>query len=416
MKWYIGFGKINKKFRILLLAVLFKILSTLIYGTNNLEYYEESLSIIDYYSILQDEKLFRSVMRFFGITVLSFVYRKIEDKQEKTTDSKNININLNNSEKSDSLESKNETSKFSLIHNEIEVEVDNTKYVPKILTFGLLLVLVELAAQFYNVKAPHDSDFWTFEILFAAYFMRKIFKIKLYKHQIFSMCFIAIFCSLMKCFICLESNNYELSSKLLFIPCYLVILIIKAYAYNKIKWFMDIRYISISQILFIYGLFGFCITLIISILAMIFKFSILSDFINYYFLSYSVDFKGFLLEITLIIAYMFFNFFYKFYYMLTLKTFSLIYVLANNSLYYLIVQIILLIKGGINVRVIIFYVLSNIFSIWSYLIYVELIELKFCGCDYDLKKNITSRSRNDSISDIGVNGEIDETVENIQEW
>ena len=83
MKWYIGLGKIYKNLYILLLAALFKILSTLIYGINNLEYCEEPLFNEYNYSILQKQKLFQSVMRFFGIAILSFAYSKYKNRKKK---------------------------------------------------------------------------------------------------------------------------------------------------------------------------------------------------------------------------------------------------------------------------------------------------------------------------------------------
>ena len=39
--------------------------------------------------------------------------------------------------------------------------------------------------------------------------------------------------------------------------------------------------------------------------------------------------------------------------------------------------------------------LEEIISIIAYSIYMELIELKFCKLDYDLKKNIQNRGNND---------------------
>ena len=405
MKWCIGLGKIYKNLYILLIATLFKILSTLIYGINDLIYYEEPLFKDSNYSVLKNQKLFQSVMRFFGIAILSFAYSKYKNLQKKNINSNNINFNLDNSEKSDSLESISEPSKFILIHNEVEVELDNTKDVPKVLFIGFLLVLVELAAQFYNVKALPETDFWTFEILFTGFFMVKIFKIELYIHQIFSICFIVILCSLMKVKLIYEKQKDDgFNSKLFFILCYIFILVIKSYVYTKIKWLMDIRYITIPQILFLYGLFGFFISLVICILASIFIGSFWEGFIDYNFLPISIGFGDFMKEIGLIIAYMCFNFFTKFYYMKTLETFTPIHVLANDSFYYLFIQIVYLIFQRERENfLIINYVFSNIFSILGYVIYVELIELKFCGCDYNLKKNITKRSRSDAIESIKLN-------------
>ena len=79
MKWCIGLGKIYKNLYILLIATLFKILSTLIYGINDLIYYEEPLFKDSNYSVLKNQKLFQSVMRFFGIAILSFAYSKYKN-------------------------------------------------------------------------------------------------------------------------------------------------------------------------------------------------------------------------------------------------------------------------------------------------------------------------------------------------
>ena len=55
-------------------------------------------------------------------------------------------------------------------------------------------------------------------------------------------------------------------------------------------------------------------------------------------------------------------------------------------------------------------VLNHIFAFFGYLVFVELVELRFCNCDYDLRKNIIRRSRLDSIGNNILNKE-----ENIKE-
>ena len=408
MECCIGLGQVDKKLYILLLATLFRILTTFIYGKNSLEYYEETSLFISR-SALKEHIQLQSIMRYLGITILSaFCYIYINY----------ISLNdLDDKEKSFSFYSKKEKKKLRLIHNGLQI--DSNKHILKILFTAFLLVSVEISEQIYNIFGPHDSDYWTIEILFNVYFIRKIFKIKLYKHQKYSVGFIIIVCSLLKLFTSIKANGDIIDYKLFYLPLiFLVILFIKSYTYTKIKWLMDIKYISIPKLLFIYGLIGFFTSLIIHILT------------NKYFISFGEKFGNnnlptgpiscgkFIYETFLVIFYMFFSFLSKFYYMFTLKVFTPIHVLANNSLYYLFIQIAIfskLIYDKINNNenefdylIIIYYVLSNIFSICGYVIYVELIELKFCGCDFNLKKNITKRSESDSNLNVGSNKEIDE--------
>ena len=395
MKCCISFGRLDKNLYILLLAALFRILTTCIYGINSLEYYEEK-SISFSQSALKEHILLQSIMRFFGITVLSFLSYQYKDQK---TDNNLQNMNddiLDDIEKFDNFVSKKSKSKF---------QPDNTKfkYIVLISLIGFFLAFIELTAQFYNLVAPKDTDYWTLEILFNAFFMKKIFKTKLYIHQIFSMCFIAIVGSLMKLLTSI-ANNGQFNLNQIYIPiCYLFILIIKSYIYSKIKWLMDIRYFSISIVLCVYGLFGFLISLVMCILTNIFPSTIFEAYRNYASENETINFVYIIREIILIIVYMLLSFFTKYYYMLTLRTFSPIHVLANNSLYYLFIQSLLIIKNYNNNQTIFYYVLSNIFSISGYVVYVELIELKFCGCDYNLKKNITKRSRSDAIESIKLN-------------
>ena len=186
MNCCIGIGQLIKNLYFLLLASIFRLLNKFIYGIKEFENIGKRFYI--YKSIINDNIILQSIMKFFGITALSFLYCKYENQQIDHTILNSNNYNLQNWEKSDSYESKNEKSKFPLIYN--EVEIDNTKFTAQILFIGFLLAFVELADQFYFLAAPSNTDYWTFEILFASFFIRKIFKTKLYAHQIFSLFFV----------------------------------------------------------------------------------------------------------------------------------------------------------------------------------------------------------------------------------
>ena len=418
MNCCISVGQIHKKLYFLLLAVLYKILRDFVYGVKYTEEFGNTLYI--YNSILKDHLAFKSVIKFFGIMVFSFVYNKYESQHIYNTETNNSN-NYNVSSREPSNINESNKDKFSLIHNEVEVEIDNTKYTTQILFTIFLLVFVELTVQIYNLFAIVNTDYWSFEIFFTAFFIKKIFKIKLFRHQIFSMIFILIFCSTMKSLSCRESYKkkpFDLNHLYIFIPCYLLITLIRSYVYTKIKWLMDIRYITIPKMLFTFGVFGLFISLIICILTCIFPHLIGDVFGHFYLLSYSIDWEKFIIETFLIIIYMSLNFYLKFYDMLTLKTFTPIHVLANNSLYYLITQIILIISNGINIKdinYIVFSLLSHIFAIFGYFVFVELIEIKCCNCNFNLRKNIIKRSQIESAIGFELSEEENQQIEIMSE-
>ena len=410
MSCCIGLGKVKNALWYLLLAALFRSLNHLIYGLKDQDG-DGEISFYAHGSILKDHKLLQSIIKFFGITVLSFLYFKIENQEIKKT---TLKTDLNNEEISDSIVSKNENSKFLLIYN--EVEIDNEKYISQILFIGFMLGFVELMDQFYYLAAPKGTDYWIFEIFFTAIFIKRIFKIKLYRHQIFSVFFIVILCSIMKILSFLEIKKSPINLvDILFISYYLLICFIRSYVYTKIKWFMDIRYISNSKILFIYGLFGFFTSLIICILANTVRY-FKTTYGNYSFQSNLINWWEFIVEIILIIVYMCLNFLAKYYYIQILKIFSPIHVIITNSLYYFFIELVSNIyelfhffddkvnKDG-KIRLIftiVFSLFINIFSLFGYLVYVELIEIKCCGLNYNLKKNIIIRSKIDSFGNVGL--------------
>ena len=98
------------------------------------------------------------------------------------------------------------------------------------------------------------------ELIIIYYFNKKIFNAELYNHQKLSF-FITIFPIIFKVVsIILSSINvnkndpgFVFANNKLIIPIgialYIILLILDAYILTKIKWIMDIKYISISEIL-----------------------------------------------------------------------------------------------------------------------------------------------------------------------
>ena len=85
-----------------------------------------------------------------------------------------------------------------------------------------------------------------------------------------------------------------------------------------------------------------------------------------------------------------------------LKRLDAIILIVNNAFNYFfgrIVKLLCLIASGeaenVNLKLFFLEEFQEVLCIIAYMIYMEIIELKFCGLDYDLKKNIRKRSIKD---------------------
>ena len=122
-------------------------------------------------------------------------------------------------------------------------------------------------------------DFWTLKMVFVYFIGKKMFNIQIYRHQIFPIYFISIVCSLLL-LISLILSIIKKENKLYvnnpyFIPIGIFIclfnLLIDSFVNWKLKWLMDLKYISSSKLFMFYGIFGFIINSIISTITTFFE-------------------------------------------------------------------------------------------------------------------------------------------------
>lgn len=121
--------------------------------------------------------------------------------------------------------------------------------------------------------------------------------------------------------------------------------------------------------------------------------------LNFYYDNFFLlidDFKSYL-EILKMVVYLGMNSFIYFCQIIILKYLDSITILVNNNFYYFVLRLIIFIKYKAEesyMKHSFFFLMEieELISIFAYFIYMEIIELKFCKLDYDLKKNITSRS------------------------
>jgi hypothetical protein len=176
----------------------------------------------------------------------------------------------------------------------------------------------------------------------------------------------------------------------------------------------------------IYGLFGFIICIIASIISSnikcvdkknTFKYIDLICTVNitnnddnttiYYYDNFNVYFRDLwksnrsilinFLYIILNFIRIFLFFLLKLFSMLIIKHLNQVYLICATSIFYFSLRLLriifsLILKDDNSLNVKIYELIAELFSIFGILFYLELIELNFCRLNYDVRKNIMKRS------------------------
>ena len=472
----ISCGGFNKYFIYILLTIFFKILNDSLYGFNYNDSFED-VKIFDTHT--QDyfswHYLIHQIFGYISTTILSFFFYKYEvnaSKKEgidRVTNTSNINNKKN--------------IQIKLIHNNaednIDINSDKSSFIICLLVI-FLWINEEQLIDFYYL-ALKDLDFWMFELLIVTYFSVKMFKIEIYNHQKCAMWFTLVPCSFKILTIVLSSlGNIDTNDKndkkhpllyiykkLLYIPIgiifYIILIVFRAYVNTKIKWFMDLKYISPSKLLIYYGIMGTIICTSVSIVTTYIKCDISDNkkkrLYNYickipyngsdikinsserYFENFKIYFDTFqgkvnteynnleiIYEIIIIFIGMITFFFHKYCMIKVIQNLTPVYLVLSIPLYYIFQKTILVInnffkKGTFFSNDAIDFIISkfildyagDLFSIIGFLIYLEIIELNFCDYNYNIKINITRRSLLESNEinepEKSLNNEVEEQVE-----
>ena len=210
------------------------------------------------------------------------------------------------------------------------------------------------------------------------------------------------------------------------LPAYIFLISCRSYVYTKIKWIMDKKYISSNIILVLYGIVGALFCIIINIIVTFipcgekkekdvqyyriedyfFKVEYKNEIYLDNFLAY---FEGLnkldneaILEIFAIIFGVISFFFYKYFSLKVIQKMTPVHLIFSYPIFYVFNKIYLLILNTIKnnscileidnalIKLILDFS-SDILSIIDYIIYLEIIELHFCGYDFNTRKNILAR-------------------------
>ena len=428
-EFIIGFGRCSKYLIFILGTVIFKTLNNFIFE-NQINPKSKGglfgfIPVLSHHVYVQ--YLYKYISFIIGGIIFEYVlYKKSQTKRESTNDSKSTEEIL-----------AHQTT--MLIYNEQD-ENGLKKNHEIILVCLSYCISYEIIGLLY-VFGFDRIEIWTCEIIFILYFMKKYFRIKIYNFKKLALFIILLPTSLLLLtstflpFTSHESpeekskdvNAYEeiesiTGSKLYSIPLFIFFILLEillSYSRVKAKVLMDLRYLSPYLIIFYIGICGSILILIMLIILSIFKCSdgfndicmvrdlndetlLYIDNAIIYFQELRETGNRMYIEIFLIIPFYLIIKFLEFTCeVLVIYYFNPNYVLIRDNLYYGITRIIFIIENNSNyqnhISLTQFIILesSEIISVFAYGIYLEIIELRFCGLDRYLKRNIIKRSEAD---------------------
>ena len=417
----ISLGEFNIYYIYIILYINFELLSDYLYGHNFFKKEYDIFSTIKIFpsetqNDFADHYFIHQIFNYLGTLIIAII------TQKKSLFKKIVRA-----------------SSKSLIYKNVEEEIKSRLSFGFYLFIIILLVLEEQLIYIY-CKFFKDIDFWMIELLIIAYMNSHMFKINIYKHQKLAIYFNAIVPLILKiATIFLSLKVDEFKKELLYVkmpililpffPIYIFLISLRSYINTKIKWYMDIKYISEEKILISYGFFGALLGIIFSIITTIVakkressygsQYNFFEDIFEYFDIYKNGIYESFL-EILLILLSFIISFCKYYFFLVVIKYFTPVHAIFSNPIYYIFDKLFLFINTLINTKgkffdtrnkdIKILKVLldlsGDILSILGYLIYLELIVLHFNKYDYNIKHNIMKRSKLESLPNI----DIDESV------
>ena len=430
----ISFGKIDKSLLYIFLMSFSMIINQFLYGFTYIDcFYKMNIYQLLYNAIISKNKtdfpLHRLCDPFFSYIGVIFLSLFIPNPKEIKGKNNNEAINEESNDKINDIRTSFQSiplQPLRLIHNE---EINYLKKRGAIVIFILILILwiIEENLALIYVDIFQDLDFWFFELIIISLIFSKYFSFEIYLHQKLAMAINIGVCSILKIFNIIISfsgkakiySQYPLTFT--FIILYFLIITARSYVHTQIKVFMDLKFISHRTLLMCYGLTGAIICLIVGVSI---SFSACSNNIimktyickvkydskiyydNIYAYAYIETYKNILVRLIIIVLGMASFFFNKFFTTLIIKSYSPIHVTFSFPIQFFIEKIFLLIFTAIffvkelfkteeQFKKFLLDAFGDIISILGFLIFLEIIELNFCKLNYNLRKNIISRSEED---------------------
>ena len=364
--------------------------------------------------------------------ICSFFYWLYERKRD-------YNNNYKELIKEGKIEQYNSSNNSSLIYHDLyyygNKNVSDTSAYITIFLFVFVEYIDRIVHQFFSY-----GDYWMFELLIMAYLHNKLFNINIYKHQklsIYSVSLPVILKTITIIFLFCDKNNHLSNNEInykynekttllksLFVAhgwlfpigmvLYIIVMLANSYLIINIKKILDLKYFLMSKLLIFYSLFGTIssalITLVTTFISCGKKNDKIYDIYEYicnvvdknndrYIDNYRIYFTGSIWKDILytLIGGAGYNIYMLFVFQIV-KHLNPIYKSFFAPVTFLIQKLILMYQINSNEPIKFlnasFFIdlSSDITAIIGFLIYLEIIELNFCGFNKDLRKNIISRA------------------------
>ena len=260
-----------------------------------------------------------------------------------------------------------------------------------ILLLGFVDFLQSLNFFYGNYFTNYQIYCWSSHILFLCIFTKNVLALPIYKHHLVSLAIFFILDVVHIIFVLLD--EYIECKKIIFI--FLIVSSI-CFSFELVyeKKLMESHFISVYQLCFLVGLSTFFFSLIISIIMTVIS-SFLEKKIEFIF-SYSYYFEeisgNIFMEIIAIVIYMLLTGCYNIFQFLTIKNLSPSHSLITQILLAFFCS--LMNKLFMEMKDITWIISITVHSVCivTLFIFLEVIELKFCGIDKNTKHNISKRA------------------------
>ena len=417
----ISCGHFHKFFFILFISIFFQFINEAIYGFNYFENIFDEVKIFhnkghEYFSKHIFIHLIFSYIGLFIFTVPFVIYEFIYSQKEES--SKKISI-------------------FSYKYRKAK----KIKKYFWILLIAFLWVFEEILFIFYSFILE-GLELWLLELLIVCYLSSKMLRTEICKHHKLAM-LLNFFPLIIKYILIVLSSKLEKkTSNLIYIRhmwvipvgilIYIILAFLRSFANIKIKEIIDFNFTSINKVIMIFGLMGAIITSILCIFTSNFNCN-LGEIQNYvckvsennstnnYIDSFSIYhniFQGYSngdssqikFEIMVIIFVVITFVISKYSFLLSIRGLNPVIFAFSFPILFLFRKIALIINTliisksfyirdviGIKKLKFIFDMIGDILSLISFLIYAEILELNFCGLNYDISTNISKRVFDDII-------------------
>jgi len=374
-------GKINKKLFIILLGGIFYT------GTMLIE--EHTIT----FGKDKNHPIIYTLMHTLSLT-LSFILLIIYYKKNKGNSNQAlVSINENNFRDKENI-------------NKIKIP-----WKEKLLWILLVAVIDFISLVFSNIYSIDNDEYvglMHLNIIFLAIFSYLILKMKLYKHHY--LCIIVILVkSLIFASICGIFEDFNIATDIIYLIVYLTTELAFSLTYVMLRYYMVIKYIQTYEIMFFQGLIESILGIITLIVTT--KLGVIDDFFDF---KNSANPK----EIIILVSWIIINFVYMTIFYKTIEIFNQFYIFISV----LLSEYIMFFVKINNYKI--YQIIINIFLMlicsFMILVFVEIIELNFCGLSKMTKRNIEFRARIDSLvscnNDINENKNVDDTIIDLKDY